>query len=160
MKTIYSTMLFAIGFLAVVLMFPSAHLRAEPIGNPNNSPAYATSNVNQPDIKGVSQSESPLLLAQTSEEHHSSTSSSSSSTEVPAPVQEDRSSESSSSSMKTTITTQAPLAAEDHHCAARCSDHYNASLSECNEPHHPHHGSCEKWARERQDECLATCNRD
>ena len=39
MMKIYSTMLFAIGFLAVMLMFPSAYLNAEPIGNPNNSPA-------------------------------------------------------------------------------------------------------------------------
>jgi hypothetical protein len=78
--------------------------------------------------------------------------------ETPPPVQENRSSESSSSSMKTT-TTEAPLAA-DHHCAGHCRDHYNQSLVECNEPGHPQHNKCDKWAREREQECLAACNQD
>ena len=44
-KTTYSTMLLVIGFLAVMLMLPSAHLNAGAIGNPNNSPAYSISNL-------------------------------------------------------------------------------------------------------------------
>ena len=71
-KTTYSTMLLVIGFLAVMLMLPSAHLNAGAIDNPNDSPASSISNVNQSDIKGLNQSESPLLMAQTTEEHRSS----------------------------------------------------------------------------------------
>ena len=71
-KTTYSTMLLVIGFLAVMLMLPSAHLNAGAIDNPNDSPAYSISNVNQTDIKGLNQSESPLLMAQTTEENRSS----------------------------------------------------------------------------------------
>ena len=85
-KTTYSTMLLVIGFLAVMLMLPSAHLNAEAIDNPNDSPAYSISNINQTDIKGLNQSESPLLMAQTTEEHRSSESSSSSTAEAPPPV--------------------------------------------------------------------------
>ena len=99
-KTTYSTMLLVIGFLALMLMLPSAHLNAEPIDNPNDSPASSISNVNQTDIKGLNQSESPLLMAQTTEEHRSSESSSSSTVETPPPVQEQHSSESSSSTTK------------------------------------------------------------
>ena len=180
-KTTYSTMLLVIGFLAVMLMLPSAHLNAGAIDNPNVFPAYSISNVNQTDIKGLNQSESPLLMAQATEEHRSSESSSSSTVEAPPPVQEHRSSESSSSSMRSTtealpegengssssssssmktITTQAPLAAAEHHCAGHCRDRYNESLGECNEPGHPHHRSCEKWARERENECLDKCSRE
>lgn len=180
-KTTYSTMLLVIGFLAVMLMLPSAHLNAAAIDNPIDSPAYSMSNVNQSDIQGLNQSESPLLMAQTTEEHRSSESSSSSTVEAPLPVQEQRSSESSSSSMRSTtealpegdngssasssssmktITTEAPLAAAEHHCAGHCRDRYNESLGECNEPGHPHHHSCEKWARERENECLDKCSRE
>jgi len=73
-KTTYSTMLLVIGFLALMLMLPSAQLNAGPIDNPNDSPASSISNVNQTDIKGLNQSESPLLMAQTeaqaADEHH------------------------------------------------------------------------------------------
>jgi len=150
-KTTYSTMLVALGFLALMLMLPSAYLNAEPIGNPNNSPVSLISNVNQSDIKDLNQLESPLLMAQTTEEHRSSESSSSSTVETPPPVQEHRSSESSSSSTRST--TEAP----PEHCVTRCRDHYNKSLVECNEPGHPHHNKCDKWAREREEECLSTC---
>jgi hypothetical protein len=150
-KTTYSKMLVAMGFLALMLMLPSAYLNAESAGNPNNSPVSLISNVNQSDIKGFNQLESPLLMAQTTEEHRSSESSSSSTVETPPPVQEHRSSESSSSSMRST--TEAP----PEHCVTRCRDHYNKSLVECNEPGHPHHNKCDKWAREREEECLSTC---
>jgi hypothetical protein len=50
-------------------------------------------------------------------------------------------------------TTQAP----PEHCVSQCRDHYNQSLVECNEPGHPHHNKCDKWAREREQECLSTC---
>jgi hypothetical protein len=156
-KTTYSTMLLVIGFLAVMLMLPSAHLNAGAIDNPNDYPAYSISNVNQSDIKGLNQSESPLLMAQTSEEHRSSTSSTNSTAEGP-PAGEHGSSASSSSSMKIT-TTEAPPAVE-HHCAGHCRDRYNESLGECNEPGHPHHHSCEKWARERENQCLDKCSRE
>ena len=158
-KTTYSTMLLVIGSLAVMLMLPSAYLKAGPIGNPNDSTVSTTLNVNQSDVKSLNQSASSLLMAQTTEEHRSSTSSSSSTAEAPTPAQENRSSESSSSSMKTTIT-EAPLAAVEHHCAGHCRDRYNESLVECNEPGHPHHNKCDKWAREREQECLEKCNRD
>jgi cytoskeletal protein RodZ len=151
-KTTYSTMLLVIGFMALMLMLPSAYLNAAPIGNPNNSPASPVSNVNQTDIKGLNQSESPLLIAQTTEEHRSSESSSSSTSEAPPPVQEHRSSESSSSSTMRS-TTEAP----PEHCVSHCRDHYKQSLVECNEPHHPHHNKCEKWAQESEQECLASC---
>ena len=117
MKATYSTMLLVIGFMALMLMLPSAN-----------------------------------LMAQTTEEHRSSTSSSSSTVEAPPPVQEHRSSESSSSTTRST--TEAP----PEHCVSHCRDHYNQSLVECNEPHHPHHNKCEKWAREREQECLSACN--
>ena len=150
-KTTYSTMLVAMGFLALMLMLPAAYLNAETTGNPNNSPVSMISNVNQPDITGLNQLESPLRMAQTTEEHRSSESSSSSTVETPPPVQEHRSSESSSSSMRST--TEAP----PEHCVTRCRDHYNKSLVECNEPGHSHHNKCDKWAREREEECLSTC---
>ena len=150
-KTTYLTMLLAIGFLAVMLMLPFAYLNAEPIGNPNNSPVSPIFNVNQSDIKGLNQSESPLLMAQTTEEHRSSTSSSSSTTETPPPVQENRSFESSTSSTRSTTEVQ------PEHCVSHCSDHYSKSLAECNEPGHPHHNKCDKWAREREQECLSAC---
>lgn len=180
-KTTYSTMLLVIGFLAVMLMLPSARLNAWAIDNPNDSPAYSMSNVNQSDIKSLNQSESPLLMAQTTEENRSSTSSTNSTAEAPQagergssarssssmktitteapPAGDNGSSASSSSSMKT-ITTEAPLAAAEHHCAGHCRDRYNESLGECNEPGHPHHHSCEKWARERENECLDKCSRE
>jgi len=151
-KTTYSTMLLVIGFLALMLMLPSAHLKAGPLDKSNDSPTSSIFNVNQTDIKGLNQSESPLLMAQTTEEHRSSTSSSSSTVEAPPPVQEHRSSESSSSTTRST--TEAP----PEHCVSHCRDHYNQSLVECNEPHHPHHNKCEKWAREREQECLSACN--
>jgi hypothetical protein len=67
-------------------------------------------------------------------------------------VQEQRSSESSSSTT-TRSTTEAP----PEHCVSHCREHYNQSLRECNEPNHPHHNKCDKWAREREQECLNTC---
>ena len=150
-KTTYSTMLLVIGFLALMLMLPSAHLNAGPIDNPNGSPASSISNVNQTDLKGSNQTESPFLMAQATEEHRSSESSSSSTTEAPPPVQEHSSSESSSSSTRST--TGAP----PEHCVSHCRDHYNRSLVECNEPGHAHHNKCDNWAREREQECLSTC---
>ena len=150
-KTTYSTMLLVIGFLALMLMLPSAHLNAGPIDNPNGSPASSISNVNQTDIKGLNQSESPLLMAQTTEEHRSSESSSSSTVQTPPPVQEQRSSESSS------ITTRSTTEAPPEHCVSNCREHYNQSLRECNEPGHPNHNKCDKWAREREQKCLNTC---
>jgi hypothetical protein len=152
-KTTYSTMLLVIGFLAVMLMLPSAHLNAGAIDTPNDSTAYSISDVNQTDIKGLNQSESHLLMAQTTEEHRSSESSSSSTVEAPPPVQEHRSSESSSSSTMRSTTTEA----QPEHCVSHCRDHYKQSLVECNEPGHPHHNKCDKWAREREQECLSTC---
>ena len=179
-KTTYSTMLLVIGFLAVMLMLPSARLNAWAIDNPNDSPAYSMSNVNQSDIKSLNQSGSPndgtdnggeSFLHEfydswgrgaSGRERGSSASSSSSmktiTTEAP-PAGDNGSSASSSSSMKT-ITTEAPLAAAEHHCAGHCRDRYNESLGECNEPGHPHHHSCEKWARERENECLDKCSRE
>ena len=116
MKATYSTMLLVIGFMALMLMLPSAN-----------------------------------LMAQTTEEHRSSTSSSSSTVEAPPPVQEHRSSESSSSTTRST--TEAP----PEHCVSNCREHYNQSLRECNEPGHPNHNKCDKWAREREQKCLNTC---
>ena len=146
-KTIYSTILVAMSFLALMLMSPSAYLSAEPLGNPNNPTVSPIFNVNQSDIKGLNQSESPLMMAQTTEEHRSSTSSSSSTTEA-QPVEQHHSSESSSSSTRST--TEAP----PEHCVSHCREHYSQSLVECNEPGHPHHNKCDKWAREREQECL------
>src|SRR5208337_2132045 len=103
MKTTYSTMLLVIGFMALMLMLPSAYLNAELTSNPNNSPV----SISQTDTKGLNQLESPLLMAQATEEHRSSESSSSSTVETPQPVQEDRSSESSSSSSMKSTTTEA-----------------------------------------------------
>jgi len=136
MKTTYATMLLVIGLMALIFMLPSVYLNAEPIGNP----ASPVSIINQTDIKGLNQSESPLLMAQATEEHRSSESS-------------------SSSSMKTT-TTEAPQAVVEHNCAGHCRDRYTESLGECNDPGHPHHRSCEKWARERESECLDKCSRE
>jgi hypothetical protein len=131
-KTTYSTMLLVIGFLALMLMLPSAHLNAGPIDNPNGSPASSISNVNQTDLKGLNQTESTLLMAQATEEHRSSE---------------------SSSSTTTRSTTEAP----PEHCVSHCREHYNQSLRECNEPNHPQHNKCDKWAREREQECLNQC---
>ncbi|MGA3118357.1 MAG: hypothetical protein ABSF90_28510 [Syntrophobacteraceae bacterium] len=156
MKTTYATMLLVIGLMALIFMLPSVYLNAEPIGNP----ASPVSIINQTDIKGLNQSESPLLMAQTTEEHRSSTTSSSSTAEAPPPVQENRSSESSSSSSMKTTTTEAPQAVVEHNCAGHCRDRYTESLGECNDPGHPHHRSCEKWARERESECLDKCSRE
>jgi len=128
----YSTMLLVIGFLAIMFMFPSAPRNAGPIDNPNDSPASLISNVNQTDIKGLNQTESTLLMAQATEEH--------------------RSSESSSST-----TTRSTTAAPPEHCVSHCREQYNQSLRECNEPKHPNHNKCDKWAREREKECLNTC---
>jgi hypothetical protein len=73
-KPPYSTILLVIGFLALMLALPSAHLKAGPIDKSNDSPTSSIFNVNQTDIKGLNQSESPLLMAQTdaqaAEEHH------------------------------------------------------------------------------------------
>ncbi|MGC9967198.1 MAG: hypothetical protein ABSE08_17505 [Syntrophobacteraceae bacterium] len=73
-KTTYSTILLVIGFLALMLMLPSAHLKAGPLDKSNDSPTSSIFNVNQTDIKGLNQSESPLLMAQTeaqaADEHH------------------------------------------------------------------------------------------
>jgi cytoskeletal protein RodZ len=120
-KTTYSTMLLVIGFLAIMLTVPSAH-----------------------------------LMAQTAEEHNSVTSStnSTSSTSEAQPAEERTSVTNSTKS--TSFTTEAQ-AMETHHCVGHCRDHYNRSLSECNEPGHPHHNKCDKWAREREQECLSTC---
>lgn len=150
-KTTYSTILVAMGFLALMLMLPSAYLNAETTGSPNNSPVSMTSNVNQSDIKGFNQLESPLLMAQTTEEHRSSESSSSTTVETPPPVQEQGSSESSSSTMRSTTVTY------PEHCVSLCRDRYKKSLVECNEPGHPSHNRCDKWAREQEQECLNTC---
>jgi hypothetical protein len=131
MRTTYSTMFLVIGFLALMLMLPSAHINAGPIDNPNGSLASSISNVNQTDLKGLNQSESPLLMAQATEEH--------------------RSSESSSSTAIST--TEAP----PEHCVSHCRHHYEERLKECNDPGHEHHLHCEEWAREREQECLNTC---
>jgi hypothetical protein len=131
-KMTYSTMLLVIGFLAIMFMFPSAPRNAGPIDNPNDSPASLISNVNQTDIKGLNQTESTLLMAQATEEH--------------------RSSESSSST-----TTRSTTAAPPEHCVSHCRERYNQSLRECNEPMHPNHNKCDKWAREQEQQCLNTC---
>jgi len=131
-KTTYSTILLVIGFLALMLMLPSAHLKAGPLDKSNDSPTSSIFNVNQTDIKGLNQSESPLLMAQATEEH--------------------RSSESSSST-----TTRSTTAAPPEHCVSHCRERYNQSLRECNEPMHPNHNKCDKWAREQEQQCLNTC---
>ncbi len=154
MKTTYSTMLLVIGFMALMLMLPSAYLNAELTSNPNNSPV----SISQTDTTGLNQLESPLLMAQATEEHRSSESSSSSTVETPQPVQEDRSSESSSSSSMKSTTTEAQPAPPEH-CVSRCSEHYKQRLAECNEPGHPKHEKCSKWAREQEQECLNECSR-
>jgi len=131
-KMTYSTMLLVIGFLAIMFMFPSAPRNAGPIDNPNDSPASLISNVNQTDIKGLNQTKSTLLMAQATEEH--------------------RSSERSSST-----TTRSTTAAPPEHCVSHCRERYNQSLRECNEPMHPNHNKCDKWAREQEQQCLNTC---
>jgi len=138
MKKTYSTLLLVTGFMALMLVLPFAHLNAEPAGNPNNSAVSLTSNVNQSDIPGFNQLESPLLMAQMTEEH--------------------RFSESSSSTMRSTTTETQP--AVQHDCVGHCRDHYKQSLVECNEPGHPKHDKCDKWAREREQECLNLCSRE
>ena len=64
-KTTYSKVLLVIGFLALMLMLSIAHLNAGPIDKPNDCPTSSISNVQQTDIKGLNQSESALLMAQT-----------------------------------------------------------------------------------------------
>jgi len=95
---------------------------------------------------------STYLMAQATEEHRSSESSSSTTVQTPPPVQEHHSSESSSSTT-TRSTTEAP----PEHCVSHCHENYSQSLRECNEPNHPSHNKCDKWAREREQECLNTC---
>jgi hypothetical protein len=70
---------------------------------------------------------------------------------------EHRSVESSTSSTRSA--TEAPPV-EKPHCASHCRDHYDRSMSECNQPDHPNHNKCEKWAREREKECLEKCYRE
>ncbi|MGA2228494.1 MAG: hypothetical protein ABSH41_29010 [Syntrophobacteraceae bacterium] len=73
-KTTYSAMVCVIGFLALMLILPSAHLNAKNIDNPNDSPGSWISNVSQTDIKTLNQLESHGLMAQAeaqaAEEHH------------------------------------------------------------------------------------------
>jgi hypothetical protein len=64
------------------------------------------------------------------------------------------------SSTKTTSSTTEAAPPQKPHCADLCRDHYDRSMSECNQPDHPHHKKCEKWAREREKECLDKCYRD
>jgi len=154
MKATYSTMFLVIGFMAIMLMLPFAYPNAGTIDNPNNSPASPVSSINQTDVKGLNQLESPLLMAQTVEENRSSTSSTNSTAEAP-PAEDHGSSASSSSSMKSTTTEvqQAP----PEHCVSHCREHYQQSLAECNESGHPNHNKCDKWAREQEQKCLNEC---
>ncbi|MFZ2448818.1 MAG: hypothetical protein WAW37_20845 [Syntrophobacteraceae bacterium] len=140
-KQTSSRILLTIAFVALMLTLPVAHLNAEPI------------DVNQADIKGLNQSEAPRLMAQATETRRSVTSST---TEAPPPTEERRSVTTSTSSTRSTAEAAAP---EKPHCANQCRDQYDRSMTECNLPDHPHHKKCEKWAREREKECLETCYR-
>ena len=104
---------------------------------------------------------STRLLAQTVEEQHSVESSKSStrSTTEALPVEEQRSVESSTTSKSSTRSTTEAPPAEKPNCTSQCRDHYDLSMSECNQPDHPHHKKCEKWAREREKDCLDKCYR-
>ena len=93
------------------------------------------------------------LMAQTDEERSSVTSSMRSTIEG-QPAGE--SSSVTSSTRSSSSTTEARPTGE-HRCAGPCRERYDASMTECNQPDHPSHKKCEKWAREREKECLDTC---
>ena len=63
-KSLYSKILFVIGFVGLMLTLASVHLNAGPLDRPNDSSISVTSSLIQTDIKGLNQSESPGLLAQ------------------------------------------------------------------------------------------------
>jgi hypothetical protein len=123
-KQTYSSIVFIIAFLALMIASPSAN-----------------------------------LLAQTAEERSSVTSStrSTNSTTVAQPAREQSFDTSTTRSTKSTTVAQAT---GEHHCAGNCRDRFNESIKECNEPNHPNHNKCEKWARESEEKCLAQCNRE
>jgi hypothetical protein len=143
-KQTYSRILLTIAFVAIMLTLPAAHLNAGSI------------DVNQTDIKNLNQSEVPRPMAQATETRRSVTSSTSSTTEAPPPTEESRSVTTSTSSTRSTAEAAPP---EKPHCANECRDKYDRSMTECNLPDHPHHKKCEKWAREREKECLEICYR-
>ena len=107
-----------------------------------------TTDKNSLNINNPTQTETSNMIAQTTETRSSVTSST---TEDQIPVEERRS--------VTTTTRSATEAApaKKPHCDARCLEQYNQSMNECNLPDHPNHKKCEKWAREREKECLDKC---
>jgi hypothetical protein len=76
---------------------------------------------------------------------------------VAQPAAEQSSTTSSTRSTKSTTVAQA---AGEHHCAGNCRDRFNESIKECNEPDHPQHNKCDKWAREREKKCLEQCEQE
>ncbi len=67
-KSLYSKILFVIGFVGLMLTLATVHLNAGPLDRPNDSSISVTSSLIQTDIKGLNRSESPGLLAQEHEE--------------------------------------------------------------------------------------------
>lgn len=164
-KRTYSRLPIIIAFVALMLASPSAYLNAGSL------------DVSQFDKNGSNQSEAPGLMAQATETSRSVTTSTSSTTEAPLaeeyrsvessssstrsvveapPVEEHRSVERSTSSTRSVTEAAAP---KKPHCADQCRDQYDSSMTECNQPDHPHHKKCEKWAREREKDCLKRCYR-
>ena len=48
----------------------------------------------------------------------------------------------------------------EHRCVRHCRRVYEDRMYECGQPDHPHHNRCQRWAYERQQECLDRCYRE
>ena len=48
----------------------------------------------------------------------------------------------------------------EHRCRRHCRRVYEDRMYECGRPDHPHHRRCERWAYEREQECLERCYRE
>ena len=130
-RPVYSKILLIIAFLTIMITLPSAPLMAQ----------------TDEERSSVTSSMRSTIEGQPAGESSSVTSSTRSTTEA-RPARE-------SGSVTVSRTEARPTG--EHRCAGPCRERYDASMTECNQPDHPSHKKCEKWAREREKECLDTC---
>ena len=161
-KQTYLKILPVIGLLALIFTLPSAPLMAQTSEERSSVTTSSSSTAAQPaqeqsSVTSSTRSTSSSTASQPAEESSSVTKStrSTSSTTVAQPVEER-----SSVTNSTKSTTVAQQAGGEHRCVGYCRGQYDRSMSECNEPGHPHHHKCEEWARDREKECLEKCYKE
>jgi hypothetical protein len=138
-KQTYSSIVFLIVFLALMIASPSANLTAQTTEERSSVTTTRTTTEAQP-----AQEQSSVTI--------STRSTNSSTGAQPAQAQ--------SSATSSTRSTTVAQAGGEHRCIGNCRGQSDRSMDECNAPGHPHHHKCEEWSRDREKDCLEKCYRE